>query len=81
MTQDPPFVEKPRLGEWVQLAGFISGALGLFATGVMAFGDLKEHDRRLDKLEARQQQTDELNVRLARIEGRLDLILAVRKGP
>mgnify|MGYP001220205909 CR=1 FL=1 len=77
-------MEKPKLGEWLQLVSFICGALGLFAVGVTAFQDLKDHERRITKIEdsaARQDsQRNETNERLARIEERLNSILS-RRNP
>lgn len=76
-------LEKPRLGEWLQLVSFICGALGLFAVGVTAFQDLREHDRRITKIEDNALRTDnqrnETNERLARIEERLNSILSRRE--
>lgn len=76
-------MEKPRLGEWLQLVSFICGALGLFSVGVTAFQDLKDHDRRISKIEDAALRTDnqrnETNERLARIEERLNNILPPRR--
>lgn len=76
-------VEKPKLGEWLQLVSFVCGALGIFAVGVTAFQDIKDHDRRIAKIEdsyaSDQQQRNETNERLARIEERLNLLLVPNK--
>lgn len=74
--------DKPRLGEWLQLISFVCGALGLFAVGVTAFQDLKDHERRIDKIEEsytrNEGQRNETNERLARIEERLNALLPRR---
>lgn len=78
-------MEKPRLGEWLQLISFICGALGLFAVGVSAFQDLKDHERRITKIEdsaaQANNQKNETNERLARIEERLNSIASRRDQP
>lgn len=76
-------MDKPKLGEWLQLVSFICGALGLFSVGVTAFQDLKDHERRITKIEdgvlTTDAQRNETNVRLARIEERLNAMLSKRE--
>lgn len=76
-------LEKPKLGEWLQLISFICGALGLFAVGVSAFQDLKDHERRITKIEdsatRQDNQRNETNERLARIEERLNSLVSRRE--
>lgn len=72
-------MEKPKLGEWLQLVSFVCGALGIFAVGVSAFQDIGDHERRIQKIEdsyaADRNLYNETNARLTRIEERLNLLL------
>lgn len=76
-------MEKPKLGEWLQLVSFVCGALGIFAVGVTAFQDIKDHDRRISQIEntyaSYQREHNETNERLARIEERLNLLIVPNK--